>query len=221
MKLMNLRLLYHWEEQVSKHFSSFTLWQIKRLALFSLGVVLCAHCHQSRIARALAGEVMPDCIERRLRRCLADTKWTPAQFTLDWTRWVVTFLPEKPLVLLVDETHIGKRFRVMMVGVAYKRRCIQLAWTCYQALSREDYPAEGQVGMIATMLGQLKSVLPADRPVTVLADRGIGNSPALCKAVASLGWHYLFRVPKTVKIKTDDGKLCSGPTLLDTKSQKL
>ena len=79
------------------------------------------------------------------------------------------------------------RFRVMMVGAAYEGRCIQLAWTCYKALSHEDYPIEGQVGMIAALLGQLKSVLPDDRQVMVLADRGIGNSPALCKAVEALG----------------------------------
>ena len=207
MKLMNLQLLYHWQAMVSKHFSSFTVWQQKRLALFSLGVMLCEHCHQSRIAKVLAVEVMADCIVRQLRRCISDQKWTPAQFSLDWTRWVVTFLPKKPLVLLVDETSIGGRFRAMMVGVAYKRRCIQLAWTCYKARSREDYPKEGQVGMIAAMLARLKPVLPDDRPVMVLADRGIGNSPALCKAVEALGWHYLFRVPKTVKIKTDGGIL--------------
>ena len=61
--------------------------------------------------------------------------------------------------------------------------------------------------MIAAMLAHLKSVLPDDRPVLVLADRGIGTSPALCKAVAALGWHYLFRVVKTVKVKTERGKL--------------
>ncbi len=204
---MNLHVLYHWQEKVSKHFSSFTVWQRKRLAMFSLGVMLCEHCHQSRIAKVLAGEVMADGIVRRLRRCLSDQKWRPAQFSQDWTRWVVTFLPKKQLVLLVDETSIGGRFRVMMVGVAYKRRCIQLTWTCYRAMSAEDYPVEGQVKMIAAMLEQLKTALPDDRPVTVLADRGIGNSPALCKAVEALGWHYLFRVPKTVKIKTDSGKL--------------
>lgn len=204
---MNLDLLYQWQEKVSNHLSSFTVWQQKRLAKFSLGVMLCEHCHQSRIAKVLAGSVMPDCIVRQLRRCLSDQKWTPAQFTLDWTRWVVSCLPQKRLVLSVDETRIGGRFRVMMVGVVYKRRCIQLAWTCYKEMSGEDFPIEGQVRMIATMLGQIKSVLPDDRPVLLLADRGIGNSPALCRAVAALGWHYLFRVPKTVKIKTDGGKL--------------
>ena len=150
---MNLRLLYQWQEMVSSHFSSFTVWQQKRLAIFSLGVVLCEHCHQSRIAKVLSREVWAVSIARRLRRC------------------------------------------------------IQLAWTCYEAGSAEAYPIEGQVGMIATMLAQLKAVVPDDRQVIVMADRGIGNSPALCRAVEELGWHYLFRVPKTVKVKTDGGVL--------------
>ena len=205
MKLMNLPSLYHWQEMVSKHFTSFTVWQKKRFARFSLGVMLSEHCQQSRIAKVLAGDVSADGIVRQLRRCIADQKWSPAQFSQDWTRWVVSLLPKTRLVLLVDETSIGGRFRVMMVGVAYKRRCIQLAWTCYKANSQEDYPIEGQVKMIAGMLAQIKKVMPDDRPVLVLADRGIGNSPALCRAVSGLGWQYLFRVPKTVKIKTDGG----------------
>jgi len=204
---MNQDLLYQWEKQVSSHFPSLTVWQGKRLALFSLGVMLAEHCHQSRIAKALAGRIKADSIMRKLQRYVSDKKWSSAQFSQDWTRWVVSCLPQKRLVLSVDETRIRGRFRVMMVGVVYKRRCIQLAWTCYREMSSEDFPIEGQVRMIATMLGQIKSVLPDDRPVLVLADRGIGNSPALCRAVAALGWHYLFRVPKTVKIKTDGGKL--------------
>ncbi len=84
--------------------------------------------------------------------------------------------------MLVDETTSGGRFRCMMMGAAYKRRCIPLIWRCYKASSATDYPREGQVEMIATMLGQLK-------------------------AVAALSWCYLFRVVKTVKIKTASGPL--------------
>lgn len=204
---MNLQLLYHWQDTVSKHFSSFTVWQRKRLALFSLGVMLCEHCHQSRIAKVLPKKAMSESTVRRLRRCISDEKWSVAQFSRDWTRWVTSFIPSEKVVLLVDETVIGDRFRVMVVGVAYKRRCIPLIWRCYKANSAADYPREGQVRMIAAMLAQLKTVLPDNRPVLVLADRGIGTSPALCKAVEALGWKYLFRVVKTVKIKTERGKL--------------
>lgn len=202
---MNLQLLYQWQEMVSTHFSSFTVWQRKRLAIFSLGVMLCEHCHQSRIAKALSINVFSASIVRRLRRCITDEKWSVAQFSLDWTRWVTSCLASRKIVLLVDETTIGDRFRVMLIGAAYKRRCIPLIWRCYKANSAAHYPREGQVKMITGMLAQLKTVLPADRPVLVMADRGIGNSPALCKAVAALGWHYQFRVPKTVKIKTENG----------------
>lgn len=204
---MNLQLLYHWQVMVSKHFSSFTVWQQKRLALFSLGVMLCEHCHQSRIGKVLSTNALSDSIVRRLRRCITDEKWTVVQFSLDWTRWVTSCLASRKIVLLVDETVIGDRLRVMLIGAAYKRRCIPLIWRCYKANSAAHYPREGQVKMITGMLAQLKTVLPDDRPALVLADRGIGNSPALCKAVEALGWHYLFRVVKTVKIKTDRGKL--------------
>ena len=208
MKLMNQLLLYQWKKAISSWFSGFTVWQQKRLAMFSLAVMLAEHCHQSRIAKVLARrKVKTKSVLRQLHRCLSDKKWTVAQFSRDWTRWVVNTLPKGRLVLMVDETTIGNRFRAMMVGLAFEGRCIQLAWTCYRSNSGQDYPDEGQVDMIASLLEQIKSVLPADRPVLLLADRGIGTSPDLCKVVAALGWDYLFRVQKTVKIKTDGGKL--------------
>ena len=61
--------------------------------------------------------------------------------------------------------------------------------------------------MIGNMLSQIKAALPDDRPVLLLADRGIGTSPDLCKVVEELGWHYLFRVLRTVKILTDSGEM--------------
>ena len=132
---MNLRLLYQWEKEVSSRFSSFTVWQRKRLAMFSLGVMLVEHCQQARVAKVLARKVKADSVVRQLRRCISDKKWSPAQFSEEWTRWVASRLPKREIVLLVDETSIGDRFRVMMVGVAYERRCIQLAWRCYKAKS--------------------------------------------------------------------------------------
>ena len=204
---MNLQLLYRWQDMVAKHFSSFTVWQSKRLAVFSLGVVLSEHCHQSRIAKVLVSDGRLDNVVRRLHRCLSDKKWCVVQFSLDWTRWVMSCIGSRKVVLLVDETAIGDRFRIMQAGVAYKRRCIPLIWRCYKGNSAAGYPREGQVKMIAAMLARLKTVMPEDRSVLVLTDRGIGTSPALCRAIDALGWHYLLRVVKSVKIETDRGRL--------------
>lgn len=54
-----------------------------------------------------------------------------------------------------------------------------LAWPCCRANSRADYPQQGQVAMIGELLHQVHQGLPAETEVLVLADRGIGTSPAL------------------------------------------
>ena len=38
-----------------------------------------------------------------------------------------------------------------------------------------------------------------------MADRGIGTSPTLCRAVANLNWYFLFRVTCQSKVCTDEG----------------
>ena len=48
---MNLQVFYQWFEELSKHLSSMSRWQLKNLALFSLGVVLAENSQQMTIAR--------------------------------------------------------------------------------------------------------------------------------------------------------------------------
>lgn len=42
--------------------------------------------------------------------------------------------------------------------------------------------------------------------MVVLADRGIGNSAALCQAVSDLGWYYLFRATCQTTMLLPDGE---------------
>lgn len=42
--------------------------------------------------------------------------------------------------------------------------------------------------MIESLLQQIQAGMPPAREVIVLADRGIGTSPDLCRAVERLGW---------------------------------
>ncbi len=91
--------------------------------------------------------------------------------------------------------------------MAWQHRCLPLAWRTYRANSAEHYPAEGQVKLIEQLLQQIKRGLPTGVKLLVLADRGIGTSPDLCRAVAHLGWQYLFRVTCQTKIVTAGGAL--------------
>jgi hypothetical protein len=128
----------------------------------------------------------------------------PAYFQA-WSHWMVSSVGQNQITLLVDETKLHDRIGVMMVGLAWQGRCIPLAWRTYRANSEVDYPPEGQVGMIRDLLAAVKAGIGASVPVLVLADRGIGCSPDLCRVVEALGWHYLFRVTCQTKIVTADG----------------
>lgn len=202
---MNYKLLYQIEQMLSAHLPCFNGWQHANVALFSYGVMRAESCQQGQIARQVNGAETIDSTLRRWRRFLANDSLDLEAFFAQWSAWVVKALGVKQVTLLVDETKLDERIGVMMVGLAWEGRCLPLAWRTYRANSAADYPPEGQVGMIQALLTQVKAGLTDEVEVLVLADRGIGTSPALCRAVEALGWRYLFRVTSQTKVVTAAG----------------
>ena len=204
---MNLKLLYQFCELLASLLPSLNGWQVENLGLFSYGVVLSRSSQQRQIAeKVICGEKVCSAV-RRLRRFIVNDKWCNERFFLDWSRAILTNLGSKRAYLLVDETKIKDRIGVMMIGVAYDGRCIPLIWRVYEANSHEGYPAGGQVHMISDMLSVIMEVMPSRMRAFVLADRGIGTSPALCREVKRRGLKFLFRVTKMTKIRCDAGEL--------------
>ena len=205
---MNHSLYYQWKETIAKQMKGLSKPQCKLLALVSFGVLLAQHCHLRLIAKFIPGDSEPKSKEERIRNFLDNERLTRSAFFAGWLAWAMKqFAKSRRITIIVDETTIGNQFRAMMVSLAYKKRAVPLIFRCYRAQSSEGYPDEGQVQMIVDMLRELLPHKPRDREVIVQADRGIGNSPNLCKAIASMGWFYCFRLPRNVKIHTDFGKL--------------
>jgi hypothetical protein len=202
---MNYPLLYQWEQLLAARMTSLNGWQHANLALFSYGVMKAESCQQLSVARAICCAEQVNSTTRRWRRFLDNAAFPLDTFFTAWSGWIVEALGSASITLLVDETKLDDRIGVMMVGVAWESRCLPLAWRTYRANSHADYPAEGQVGMIVALLRAVKAGLPKSVRVLVLADRGIGCSPELCRGVEGLGWQYLFRVTCQTKIVTEDG----------------
>lgn len=203
---MNYRVLYQRSGKIASHLSSLNTWQVENVAVFSQGVIEAESCQQQQIARRVACGERVESAARRLRRFLDNTTFPQMAFFEEWTRWVTSALPAGDVYLLVDETKLADRIGVMVVGVAWEGRCVPLAWRCYKANCAAAYPPEGQVKLIAGLLKIVQRGIPAQRKVIVLADRGIGTSPDLCRAVEELDWLYLFRVTKHSKICTEAGE---------------
>ncbi|GAB4430861.1 MAG: hypothetical protein Kow00106_25320 [Anaerolineae bacterium] len=199
---MSQAQLYQWAAQIRSHMRHLTKPQALVLAAFSLGIALSRRCTLSLVAETLGALGKADTVERRLQRWIANARIDVPVSLGFWARWVLGSLIEGPVFLLVDETKLGPWLGVMVVGVAYRRRCIPLAWRCYRP---DAYPPEGQVQLIAALLHRVQPALPAGCQPVVEADRGIGTSPALVRMVMTLGWYYLFRVQGTTRMRTADG----------------
>ncbi|GIV80681.1 MAG: hypothetical protein KatS3mg051_1009 [Anaerolineae bacterium] len=200
---MSLRRLYRWVDKTSKDWQGVTRHFKRNVVIFSRAVVLARSSHLRALAGVSGGRA--DSQRRRLQRFVAGQPPLEAFFAA-WTKSVLSVLKARLVVLVVDETKLLALWGAMVVGVAYKQRCIPLAWRIYRANSARDYPSEGQVQMILTLLRQVQAGMPPGCRVRVLADRGIGTSPTLMRGIAEMGWTFLFRVTKQSKIILPDGQ---------------
>jgi hypothetical protein len=140
---------------------------------------------------------------RRLQRFLANEGVEVGRLQGEWARLVLRTMDSEQVILLVDETALSDHLKVMVLGVWGKGGCVPLAWRCYQA---EAYPAEGQVQLISDLLARVLPCIAVNLPVWLLADRGIGTSPALMMAVEAQGCHVLFRVQGSTRFRNPAGQ---------------
>jgi hypothetical protein len=191
---MNSSILYQWTGEINKRFPTLGRWQCLTLALFSYGVILAQRCTLSRVAQCLTGRADGSSCERRLQRWLANERIEVKGLFAYWVRWVLHVWGEAPLLVLVDETKLSDHVAMMMVGLAYQASTIPLLWHAYHPA---DYPEAGQVALLSDLLAKLRPFIPANQVAILLADRGLGTSPAWQARLTELNWDYLLRVQRS------------------------
>lgn len=212
---MSLEELYHWQAAVRTAFGFLGCWQVLGLALYSYGVVVARQCAPSRVAEKLALVGKADTVQRRLERWLDNTRIDWQGCCRAWSRWVLSHYSGQRRILLVDETKLGAHLSAMVVGMAYRGCCIPLAFWCYPP---KQWPM-AQVALITTLLGWIESAVPVGIIPLVQADRGIGTSPELLRAITALGWHFLVRVQKNTRLRQDNGSHCPLAALVSQAGQ--
>jgi hypothetical protein len=166
-------------------------WQGLVLAAFSLGVMQVRRCTLSIVAEGLEMLGKAESVERRLQRWLDNERLGVEVCQQRWAKWVMSNVDmEQGITLLVDETKLSDHMSAMVVGLAFQKRCIPLAWRCYQP---DAWPTEPGA-LIGELLERVKPAITTPCQVMVQADRGLGTSPELVRVVGELGWHYVFRV---------------------------
>jgi hypothetical protein len=209
-------VLCRWTSRISSRFPHLSKPQALVLALYSLGIALAKRCALAATAEALAVLGKPDTVERRLQRFLSNTRIDWAVSSQALAAWVLEAFSGSIAVLLVDETSLQDKLKVMSVCLAYRGRAIPLAWWCYPP---RQWP-KPQVALIGQLLQQVAAVMPADKTVVVQADRGIGCSPGLLRRIKALGWYYLVRVQGQVRLRLADGRCVAFRELVSRPGQQ-
>lgn len=173
---------------------------------FVLGVLVSKSCLLDDVAHSLTPLGSRDSQYRRLQRFLANERVDGRQLQGEWAHIVMTFLKPNSLVLLVDETALSQHLKIMVLGMWMPGGCVPIAWRSYVPSA---YPACGQVGLIIDLLDRVRPAFPLPLSVVLLADRGIGTSPDLIRAVDGRGIDLLFRVQGSCRFRYPDGRVVS------------
>lgn len=91
--------------------------------------------------------------------------------------------------LVLDATKISTHHRLVMVGVAYRRRVLPLAWTWVRS-SRGHSTTHKQVAL----LSYVRTLIPAGIQVSLVGDCEFGHS-AVLEAMHTWQWDYALRQP--------------------------
>lgn len=192
--------------QLVQYFGFLGAWQRRGLALWCCGVILAESCQTSAVADALTGlrSTSTSALHKRLSRFLSNPRICDELLSCEWIRWVAQTYLSPHWIILVDETKLSDHLSVMMVSLAYRGRAVPLLWRCYTV---PDYPAEGQVGLITDLLTRLRLLVPPEIALTVQADRGIGTSPDLIRALQQIGIDFLLRVQGQTRLRLRSGRV--------------
>lgn len=129
---------------------------------------------------------------------------------LPFAHLILSHLADKPLVLAMDGSTVGRGCMALMVGVIYHKRAIPLAWIVYKG-KKGHTTADHHI----SVLQQLLPLLPEDADVVLLGDGEYDTVEMLTWVTTCTNWRYVVRTSKSNLITHNNlqyplHELCGG-----------
>jgi len=170
--------------------------QVRNFAWLLAGIYLSRSVYLSRIAAKIPGEAKLLSQVRRLNR-LVDNR---AVRVRDWyepiaRQWLAAQAKRAiQLQLILDGTKVGFGHQLLMVGLAYRRRSIPIAWTWVRQTR-----GHSSARTILALLAYVQSLLPKGMAILLVGDCEFGSVEVL-RQVESWRWDYVLRQKAGVRI---------------------
>ena len=188
-----------WTSELCEAFPNLSKPQVKRLAEYSLGMIIAQAIGLSRVAWALA-ELLNQSyqsVQQRLREFYlpASKKWGGKRRELEveacfapLLAWLLQGWRGLRLPIALDATNLGDRFTVLSIHVLIRSCAIPVAWKVVRAHEKGSWKPYW-----LGLLEQFASIVPERMTVIALADEGL-YAKWLYEKIEELGWHPFMRV---------------------------
>ena len=174
--------------------------QRNNLALLCQGLAVSPNCHLAALALGLPIGGQREHLVQRLRRLLKNERVQPARCYEPLVRYLFAHWTGREVNLVMDRTDIGNRRSILMLGAAYQKRVLPLAW---DVLSFGGTSAERQI----ELLKRVQPCLPSLGQVWVhfYGDSEFRAVP-LQQTAKDYGWHWQVGLKSDMLFDTGDGR---------------
>lgn len=184
--------------------------QMVTLAMMVSGIVLSRKAQLSVMSLEIPHPAKPASLEKRFHRFVKNERFDAQVCYLPFAHLILSHLADKPLVLAMDGSTVGRGCMTLMVGVIYRQRAIPLAWIVYKG-KKGHTGADHHI----TVLQQLLPLLPEEADVILLGDGEYDTVEMLSWVNQWTNWQFVVRTSKSNLITHDGNQyalrdLCGG-----------
>ena len=187
---MPINSLYHtWIQQICDLRPGQRITQVRNMVWLIIGIYQSRSVHLSKVAGKIPGTAKLLSSTRRLSRLLDN----PAIQVREWyqpiaRRWLEAQARHAiQIQLILDGTKIGSGHQLLMMGMAYHKRAIPIAWTWVKHTR-----GHSSARVILALLAYVHSLLPKGTAVLLVGDCEFGSIEVL-RQLEVWRWDYVLR----------------------------
>jgi hypothetical protein len=186
----NLRFYHKVLRQISKWHGDKRVTQQRNLALTITGIFLSMAVQLSAIVAEWPVAGKTPSLTNRLRRFLSNERLEVQEWYQPLAQSLLQVFAGKQLRLVVDSSKVGFGYTLLMIGLAYRKRCLPLVWSVHNNKGKGGGHVllEQQVALFR----RLRPLIPRDAEVWVLGDSGFEQVPLL-QWIRRQGWQLVIR----------------------------
>jgi hypothetical protein len=187
---MPINSLYHtWIQQICDLRPGQRITQVRNMVWLIIGIYQSRSVHLSKVAGKIPGTAKLLSSTRRLSRLLDN----PAIQVREWyqpiaQRWLEAQARHAiQIQLILDGTKVGPGHQLLMIGVAYHKRAIPIAWTWVKHTR-----GHSSARVILALLAYVRNLLPKGTAVLLVGDCEFGSIEVL-RQLEAWHWDYVLR----------------------------